>query len=254
MADRKEHMPEERPEIELQGVATLFKTAEMRKFVIRYLYGILSLEVFIFLVFFLCQLHPINIPFSWKNFFMAALIMPIAATFLTGVFVTAFNFFFMSAGTAAPTPEAAAENPPHAPEAPWHQKLQTAIGTVHHQMPFLLSLMLLCVVVVAIMHIDRFFAFLAGIGEAAIGYLFWGAAVLLGGATLLAVVFLISRYRLEKDRQQQEFQYRREMALRMGVIITGKKHALHVRAEDPGKGGGGQKLLTHHSRPGEEQS
>ena len=247
-------MPEERPEIKLQGVASLFKAAEMRKFVIRYLYLILSLEVFIFLVFFLCRLHPINIPFSWKNFFMAALLMPIAVTFLTGVFVTAFSLFFMSAEAGTSTQEAAAENQPTAAAAPWHKKLQNVISTVHHQMPFLLSLVLLGAGVIAIIHIDRIFAFLAGIGEAAMAYVFWSTAVLLGGATLLSVVFLISRYRLEKERQQQEFQYRQEMALRMGVIITGRKLAVHVKAEDPGKGEGEKKLLTHDSRPGEERT
>ncbi len=247
-------MPEERPEIELQGVATLFKTAEMRKFVIRYLYLILSLEVFIFLVFFLCQLDPINIPFSWKNFFMAALIMPIAVTVLTGVFVAAFNLFFMSAETANPAEEAAAVGQSATPGDPWHKKLQTAIGTIHHQMPFLLSLVLLCVVVIALLHIDRFFVFLTSIGEAAIVYLFWGGVVLLGGATLLAVVYLISRYRLEKDRQQQEFQYRQEMALRMGVIITGHHPVMHVNSGDPDKGGGEKKLLTHDGPPGQERT
>jgi hypothetical protein len=247
-------MSDERPEIALKGVATLFKTAEMRKFVIRYLYLILSLEVFIFLVFFLCQLHPINIPFSWKNFFMAALITPIAVTFLTGVFVTAFNLFFLSAEAETSAQEPAAGDRPSPPEAPWHKKLQNVISTVHHQMPFLLSLALLCLVIIAILNIDRFFAFLAGIGETAIVYVFWGAAVLVAGATLLAVVFLISRYRLEKDRQQQEFQYRQEMALRMGVIITGNKLAVHVKAEDQGMGGGEKKLLTHDSRPAEERT
>jgi hypothetical protein len=249
-------MPEERPDIEMQGVATLFKTAEMRKFVMRYLYLILFLEIFIFLVFFLCQLEPINIAFSWKNFFLAALLVPIAVTFLTGVFVTAFNLFFMSADAATPQkPYATVVADDRAPTSatPWHKKLQAAVSGVR-QVPFLLSLVLLCVVIVGIVHIDRLFAFLANVSETAIVYGFWGIAVLLGGATLLAGMLLISRYRLEKDRQQQEFQYRQEMALRMGVIITGKNLAVHAKAVAAGEGGDAKPLLTHDSRAGEEQT
>lgn len=246
-------MPEERPDIEMQGVATLFKTAEMRKFVMRYLYLILFLEIFIFLVFFLCQLEPINIAFSWKNFFLAALLMPIAVTFLTGVLVSTFNLFFMSAGSAASPGVAVAADQAPAAATPWHKKLEAAISGVR-QMPFLLSLALLCVVIVAIVHLDRLFVFFASVSETAIVYGFWGFAVVLGGATLLAGVLLVSRYRLEKDRQKQEFQYRQEMALRMGVIITGKNLTVRAKAPDPVKGGGGKPLLTHNSRAGEKQT
>jgi hypothetical protein len=68
------------------------------------------------------------------------------------------------------------------------------------------------------------------------------------------MVYLISRYRLEKDRQQQEFQYRQEMALRMGVIITGHHPVVHVKSGDPDRGGGEKKLLTHDGPPGQERT
>ncbi|MFY9940661.1 MAG: hypothetical protein WAK57_00680 [Desulfobacterales bacterium] len=249
-------MPEEQPDIEMQGVATLYKTAELRKFVMRYLYLIVFLEIFIFLVFFLCQLEPINIAFSWRNFFLTALLMPIAVTFLTGVFVTAFNLFFMPADAPAPekprTTAVAADQAP-AMATSWHKKLHAAIASVR-QLPFLMSLVLLCVAIVGIVHIDRLFAFFTNVSETAIVYGFWGIAIFLGGATLLAGVRLIARYRLEKDRQQQEFQYRQEMALRMGVIITGKNSAVHTKAAAQDNEGNATPLLTHHGRAGEEQT
>lgn len=246
-------MPEDRPEIEMRGVAKLFKTDDLRKFVKRFLYLILFLEIFTFLVFFLCQLEPINIPFSWKNYFLAAMLLPIAVTLLTGVFVTAFDLFLLPEDRAA-----AAEAPGDQPQdesiekTPWHKKLGAAIYSVR-QMPFLLSLLLLCVVIIAVVHVDRLFLFFSNVSESAIIYGFWGFAVLLSGATLLAVVLLISRYRLEKDRQQQEYQYRQEMAVRMGVVITERNLSVHTKRAEGGTEEGERPLLTH-DRPADENA
>jgi len=68
------------------GVATLFDNIELKRFV----------KFYIGLIFFLCfllQLKPINIPFPWIYYFLSSFLIPIAITFLLGVFVTAFNLF-----------------------------------------------------------------------------------------------------------------------------------------------------------------
>jgi hypothetical protein len=230
-------------DMERHGVAGLFQAAELRRFVKGYLFFILMLEIFIFLVCFLCQLEPINIPFPWKSYFLGALLIPIAVTFLLGVFVTAFNLFLFR-GEADAGGEGGADTEPPDGAGARLRRIGAAIHAIRY-MPFLLSLLLLCVAIIAIVHLDTLFRLASRFSESVVVYLFWGFVVLVAGGTILAFVMMVSRYRLEKDRQRQEFRYRREMALRMGVVITEKHLAvrsgratalLTETAGDPGEG------------------
>ena len=88
------------------GVARLFDAVQLKSFFLNYLYFIVAIEILIFLVSFVGNMGPEKGAFPWKLYFYSAFIIPVASTFLLGIFILAFNKFF--SGSTRPTRRSAA--------------------------------------------------------------------------------------------------------------------------------------------------
>lgn len=198
-----------------KGVAALFNAKELKKFVKAYIFFLLMLEIFIFLVCLICQLEPINIPFPWRNYFLGALLIPIAITFLLGVVATALNLFFFGEDTSSGGSLSAGNR--HGNPFKQTDKFDASLNAIK-QVPFLLSLALICIGVILFSQLDKLFTLLARIGEQAVPYLFLGLAVALGIATVFIFAWLILKYKLEKLKCMND--YKLKMAAQLGVYIT----------------------------------
>lgn len=203
-----------------RGIATLFDHTELKRFVKFYLLLIFILELFILLICFLLQLEPINMPFPWKYYFLASFLVPVALTFLLGVFVTAFNLFLFGQPEQGPA-NAATEAPPGSPESDpqrhYIDKLNLSLNYIR-QAPFLLSLLVLIIGVILFSQIDSFLMLLGSIGEKALYYVFILLGILLFIGTLFIFVWIVIRYKLDKLRYQYE--YKRDIMAQLGMIVT----------------------------------
>ncbi len=147
-------------------VATLFDNIELKRFV----------KFYICLIFFLCfllQLKPINIPFPWKYYFLASFLIPIAITFLLGIFVTAFNLFIFGNPNPQINHTILTENGSGKNK---HLNNFKLVMSCIRQAPFLLGLLLLCLGTIIFSKLDTFIVLSREIGEKPFSMvlLFWG--------------------------------------------------------------------------------
>ena len=201
------------------GVATLFNKAELKRFFKAYILFIFILEVLIFLFCFLCQLEPINIPFPWEAYYVAAFVIPVGVTFLLGVFVTAFNIYIFGdslRGGKADSKISQNEGKTSA-DAKYMGKFKSSLN-IMQQIPFLAGLLFLMTGAIFFPKMNVFFEFLGRAGGAVISHTKIGLLILLGIGTFFGLVWLFMKYRLQKLRMQ--YQYKRDIMAQLGLIIT----------------------------------
>ncbi len=203
----------------IRGVATLYDKAELKSFFKTYIFFIFILEVLIFFFCFLCQLKPINIPFPWKTYYVAAFAIPVGITFLLGVFVTAFNIYiFGDSLRGGKVDSEISENGGEInADTNYMGKFKSSLN-IMRQIPFLAGLLFLMVGAIIFPKLNVFFEFLGRAGGAVISHTLIGLLILLGIGTFFGLVWLIMKYRLHKLSMQ--YQYKRDIVAQLGVIIT----------------------------------
>jgi hypothetical protein len=213
--DPEETFMAESKESKFRGVATLFDHIELKKFFKFYILMIFILELLIFLFCFLCQLEPINIPFPWKYYFLSSFLVPVAITFLMGLFVTAFNVFIF--GHSADLEPAGIGGNGDGGKKRTIDKVNASLHFLR-QAPFMLSLLMLGVLVIILSQLDKILTLFGQIGGRAVDYTFIALGVLLAIGTIFGLIWLVMRYKLDKMRAQYE--YKREIMAQLGMIIT----------------------------------
>ncbi|MGD2149105.1 MAG: hypothetical protein PVJ20_04435 [Desulfobacterales bacterium] len=196
------------------GVATLFDNIELKRFIKFYIGLIFFLEIIIFLLCFLLQLKPINIPFPWKYYFLASFLIPIAITFLLGIFVTAFNLFIF--GNPSPQNDRIILTENGSEKNKYLNNFNLFISCIR-QAPFLLGLLLLCVGTIIFSKLDTIIVLSRGIGGKAIQYVFIISGVVLAVGTVFGFVWLFMKYKLEKMKCRYE--YKRDVMTNLGLLV-----------------------------------
>ncbi|BCR03301.1 hypothetical protein DESUT3_03700 [Desulfuromonas versatilis] len=200
----------------LRGVASLYSSEELKKFIGNYLLMMGIVEGFIFFVCWVSHLAGQDAPFPWKFYLIASFIAPVAITFIFGIIVVGFNkyMFDRKLSEEAPTRELSAEEV----KPKWVRRFEMVLHSLR-QVPFLLALLLLVVSAGIIYNLDIITAYIANAGEKAAQYLFISLAVVLGVAFVTALVWMSLSYNLRKRRQDYLFQYRRDVMERLGLVI-----------------------------------
>lgn len=198
------------------GVARLFDAVQLKSFFLNYLYFIVAIEILIFLVSFVGNMGPEKGTFPWKLFFYAAFIIPVACTFLLGIFILAFNKFFFGIN---PADEEIGGSPMDEEEPKNHFLKLSAYLTNMRQVPFLPILFLIVTGSMLLYKMDDIFLFIINAGEKALSYILIGAAVLLGIAILLWLLWLLVNYRLNRQQMQYEYKYKNDVMDKLGLLI-----------------------------------
>jgi hypothetical protein len=196
------------------GVATLFDHIELKRFVKFYIGLIFFLEIIIFFLCFLLQLKPINIPFQCKYYFIEYFLIPIAITFLLGIFVTAFNLFIFGNPNPQINHTLLTENGSGKNK---HLNNFKLVMSCIRQAPFLLGLLLLCLGTIIFSKLDTFIVLSREIGGKAIQYGFIILGVVLAVATVFGFVWLFMKYKLEKMKCRYE--YKRDVMTNLGLLV-----------------------------------
>ena len=205
----------------IRGVATLFNKTELKSFFKTYIFFIFILEVLIFFFCFLCQLEPINLPFPWKTYYVAAFVIPVGVTFLLGVFVAAFNIYIF--GDTHRTAEKDAsdfentDGTSNRDDGKYMDKVKNSLN-IMRQVPFLAGLLFLMVGAIIFPKLGTFFAFLGRAGGAFINHALIGLVILAVIGTVFGLTWLVMKYRLQKLNMQ--YQYKRDIVAQLGLILT----------------------------------
>lgn len=198
------------------GVARLFDAVQLKSFFLNYLYFIVAIEILIFLVSFVGNMGPEKGAFPWKLYFYASFIIPVGCTFLLGIFILAFNKFFFGIN---PADEEVGGSAPDEEDSKSHFLKLSAYLTNMRQVPFLPILFLIVTGSMLLYKMDDILLFIINAGEKALSYILIGAAVLLGIAILLWLLWLFVNYRLNRQHMQYEYKYKNDVMEKLGLLI-----------------------------------
>ncbi len=209
----------------LKGIASLFDTYELKKFVKFYISLIFLLEIIIFGSCFLFQLEPVNLPFPWKYYFLASFLVPIAVTFLLGIFITAFNLFVFGHSTPQSADSESSdnddENDKENNETTGHFNKINASLTLIRQMPFLLTLLILGIGAIIFAQLDNLIIFLGEIGVKTVEYALIILGVVFAVAVVFALIWIFMKYKLEK--MKYDYKYKQDVMSQLGLLVIDKK-------------------------------
>jgi hypothetical protein len=198
------------------GLAGLYSPEQLRSYFLNYIYFIIGVELFIFLVSFMSNLGPEKGPFPWKFYFYIAFMVPIAITFLLGLFIIAFNRYIF--GMHSSVEDTGHLNGEEGDTKNKFLKFNTLILSLRH-IPFVPTLFLLVIGSVLVYKMDDIFLFIFKAGEKVLYYIAIAAAVLLGAAFIFGLIWVISNYLLSKKHMEQEYEYRKDVMKNMGFLI-----------------------------------
>lgn len=196
-----------------RGIAGLFETRELKRYVVNYIVLIGVVEIGIFLICFLSQLKPIGIPFPWRQYFFIAFAAPICITLLFGVITKSFNdFIFESEET---------------PEMSGSRRLEFLDGKSRiyfiwktiKKPPLMFSLMGLFLFALLLYHLDALIVFAGETSGTFIEYALWGAAGIICIAFIAGVCMVILKYRLYKKNIDLRYQFRKDILDQTGLIL-----------------------------------
>jgi hypothetical protein len=222
------------------GVGGVFGRSEIKTFFVNYLVTILVVEGLIFFVCFINTLAGEQGIFPWKAFIFASFTAPIAITFIFAIIVLTFNRYIFR----APDQQFATSSPLAESEDGRIYKFLNLTQRV----PFLLSLLLLIVACWVGFNMDIIAAYMARAGESAVRYFVIAFSVILGVATIFAILWLVLSYRLRMRRMTSQQRYRQDVMDRFGLVILDDNTVLDRegnqvllsdgRGKNPGDGSG----------------
>ncbi len=201
------------PKEKLKGIANLFDKAELKSFILNYLIILIVVEGLIFFVSFVVNLSGAEAEFPWRPYIFAAFIAPVAITFMFGVVVLFFNKYLYEYSHTPGTDIAGFGGDLSSPS-----KLQMALH-ITRQVPFLLGLLMLVLASGILYKIDDILIFIGHAGERAAFYLLVALGVLLAVAAVFGMVWMYLSYRLRREKLNHQYQYRRDVAERLGLVI-----------------------------------
>jgi len=200
-----------------EDVGALFSAREIKKFFLNYLLLIGVVEGLILFLCFSSQLGSSEQSFPWRTFWFSAFTAPVILTFLLGLLVAAFNNFFYRRQQQPSSDQQALTA---ASERSWLVRLQALFYSLR-QLPFLLGLFLLALAAGAFYKLEAILAYLGSLGTATAHTLLWLLVSLVAGATLVAITYLVSAYKLRRQRMQAEYReaYRQKVLAELGVLV-----------------------------------
>lgn len=202
-------------EEKLKGIANLFDKAELKSFILNYLIILVVVEGLIFFVSFIVHLSASEAGFPWRPYIFASFIAPVAITFMFGVVVLFFNKYLYE---YSHTPDHNKDMVGFGGDLSAPSKLQMALHFTR-QVPFLLGLLLLVLASGIIYKIDDILVFIGHAGERAAFYLLIALGVLLAVAAVFGMVWMYLSYRLRREKLNYQYQYRKDVAERLGLVI-----------------------------------
>ncbi len=209
----------------LKGIAALYDDFERKELFRKYVFFLAWVEVLILAVCWLNQLGDgatermgvVEASFPWKTYFLVSFLTPVAITFILGVIIVGFNKYFSDAEPAEEATSSLFDAEDIVEDKSSRiYKLSRLVGWMQ-KLPFLALLLLLCIGAVLFYKLDVFIAFMANVGEKSVHFLIISGAVLLGIASIFAVLLIVMNYKLRK--KSMDYQYKSDVADRFGLII-----------------------------------
>jgi hypothetical protein len=185
-------------------ISHLFSDMERKTILKQYLIfmGIIEICILIFCWFYQMgtqdydRFGPVDIPFPWRIYFLLAFLIPVVITFLLGIFLVAFNKYLADQDSKFVSKDKKT--------AIAQSRFESVVQTLLN-LPFLLSLFLVCIGAGIIYRIDDITDYLQRLGEQSVQFLLILICTTLGIGTLFGLTWMIFTYKLKKKSMEYEF-------------------------------------------------
>ncbi len=200
-----------------KGIASLFDEVQIKTYFVNYLYFVIGVEILIFLISFFGSLGPEKGPFPWKFYFFTAFTIPIAITFLLGIFIFAFNNYLFGR-------EASSENDENLSTAEMEKKthLLKLNNYLYHmrQVPFLILMFVLLIGSLVAYKLDAIVLFVLNAGESVVKYGLIALCIILVAGVIFSITWMVVSYKLKRRHMEHQYRYKNDVMQQLGLLIT----------------------------------
>ena len=203
---------DKKPKSDFVGIAGLFEATQIKKYFITYVYFMVGVEV---LILWLTFLGNMGGQFPVKFYFLMAFSIPLALTFLLGVFIIAFNKFVFGKD---PIEEDLSDSDPEGATESIGPKQSIYLQHVW-RLPLFIKIALLIAVAFIVYKMEAIFNFFISFGEKTAWYAMIAAGAILAGAFIFSLVWIIASYRLRKKYMEFQYQYKKDIMEQLGLLV-----------------------------------
>ncbi len=197
------------------GIASFFKEPELKQLFLRYIQLVIFVEIIILIMILAGYAANKPEPFPTKLYLFLAFGVPLAITFLLGAVIQAFGKFIY--GENASKKEHREESTSVVAAAPrWlgHGLWRTLVDA-----PYLVKMLLFLAGIIFLFKLEDLLGFILKVGSQAFDSLILVGGLLIGGATLLGLAWMLVVYRLKNKQMDYQHQYRRDILEQLGFMI-----------------------------------
>lgn len=223
-----ENAQKEKVQKKYRGIANLFEKKELKKYIVNYLVFLGVIEIIIFLICFLSQLEPIDIPFPWRQYFFIAFATPICITFLLGVITKSFNEFIFDDKKKTEDTRALST------DVFEFQQPKSRFFFFMHMLkkpPLMLSLIGLLVFSSLLYHMDTILLYAGQTSEKLVQYILLGLTGIFCLASIVGIFMLLMKYRLHKKNIDLQYQFKKDVLNQTGLIILDNNNVMNKQGE-----------------------
>lgn len=200
----------------LNGIASLYDKKQLKTSFTNYLYLIGGLELLILVFTFVGSVGLAKTPFPWKPYFFAAFAIPVVITFLLGIIILAFNYFYFGDDQSLQG-ESEADDGYQSPKT-YRLKVNPLISQLR-RIPFMVTLFILITGAIVAYKLDDIMVVVINTSEQLLKYLLISLGVALCMATIVGIAWVIVNYKLRKKHMEHQNQFKHEAMKQMGIIL-----------------------------------
>jgi magnesium-transporting ATPase (P-type) len=216
------------------GIASLFDGTEIKDYFNSLLLLVGGIEFFILIAHFLSSIGPDKGPFPWKQYFLISFLAPIVLLFILGLIVLGFNYYVFGGRESISSQE---ENSYVGTKMKRFGHSFRFMLSSFHQIPVLAGLFVLGLGSVAIYKSDVILKAVGQAGEKTAFYLLIGVGVMVAIALIFLLFFLYWKFKLHKYHLQQQWEYKKRITDKYGLIILENNTVLNEEGKVIAHGG-----------------
>lgn len=199
----------------LNGIANFFKEAELKSLFLRYIQLIILVEIIILIMVLVGYAASESKAFPTKAYLYLAFGVPLAITFLLGAVIQAFGKFIYGDRTSGEErQEEGSGLVALAPRGIGHGLWRTLLGA-----PYLIKMLLFLACIVFLFKFEDLFGFLVRAGGQAFDSLVLIGGLVVGGGTILGIIWMLVVFRLKAKQMDYHHQYRQEILERLELMV-----------------------------------
>jgi amino acid transporter len=208
---------------QLNGIASLYDKKQLKTSFSNYLYIIGGIELLILVFTFVGSVGLAKTPFPWKPYFFAAFAIPVIITFLLGIIILAFNYFYF--GDNHNIYGEPGEQDGYQSSKSYGLKVNPLISQLR-RIPFMVTLFALITGSIVAYKLDDIMVVAINTSEQLLKYFLVSLGVIVLMATIVGIAWVIVNYKIRKKHMEHQNHFKHEAMKQLGIILMDDNTAI----------------------------